>query len=62
MVFSLILIAFVTHWLPSQTKENYRGLFIRTPIVVKAIIFVVAVFVIYQFKTAEFQPFIYFRF
>ncbi len=62
LVFSLILIAFIIHWLPSQTKENYRGLFIRTPIVVKIFIFLIAVFVIYQFKTAELQPFIYFRF
>jgi hypothetical protein len=61
-IFALIIIAFVIHWLPSQTKENYRGLFIRTPLVVKIFIFVIAAFIIYQFKTAELQPFIYFKF
>ncbi|MBU0765238.1 MAG: MBOAT family protein [Bacteroidetes bacterium] len=62
IVFSLILTAFVIHWLPSRVKESYRGRFIKSPIWLKGIIIVVIVFIIYQFRSSELQPFIYFRF
>ncbi len=61
-VFSIIITGFVIHWLPSSWKELYRGLFIRTPIYLKIVIILVIVFVIYQVKSAEIQPFIYFQF
>lgn len=61
-VFMLIVIAMAIHWLPSGIKEYYRGLFIRSPIIVKILLAVIVVFVIYQVKTAGTQPFIYFRF
>ncbi len=61
-VFSLMLLAMVIHWLPSGFKEYYRGLFIRTPTALKVIVVVLVVFVIYQLRTAEIQPFIYFQF
>lgn len=61
-VFSIIVVAMIIHWLPSRFKEFYRGLFIRTPVVVKLLFIVVLVFVIYQVKSAAIQPFIYFRF
>ncbi|MGE0076748.1 MAG: MBOAT family protein [Bacteroidales bacterium] len=61
-IFSLILFGFVIHWLPFSIKEWYRGVFIDTNIYVKAIAILIAVILIIQFKTAEVQPFIYFRF
>lgn len=61
-IVGLIVVTFIIHWLPSQTKENYRGLFISTPLVIKILIFVGVIFIIYQFKTAGIQPFIYFKF
>lgn len=61
-IFLLIITGFVLHWLPSSLKETYRGFFIRTPIYVKIMIFLVTVFIIYQIKSAEIQPFIYFQF
>ncbi|KAB2870257.1 MAG: MBOAT family protein [Bacteroidales bacterium] len=61
-VFALILIGFVMHWLPFRTKEWCRGKFIDLNILLKIVVIVIAVIVILQFKTAEIQPFIYFRF
>ncbi|MBI4648968.1 MAG: MBOAT family protein [Bacteroidia bacterium] len=61
-VFFLIIMAFVLHWLPSEWKEQYRGWFIKTPIYVKGIIIVLIVFFIYQIKSSDIQPFIYFKF
>ncbi len=60
--FLIILLGFVVHWLPAWFKENYRGWFIKSNIIVKIIIVVLVVFIIYQAKSAEIQPFIYFQF
>jgi alginate O-acetyltransferase complex protein AlgI len=61
-VFLLMLLAYSIHWLPGSFKEQYRGWFITTPIYVKLVICVVVVLIIFQFKTAVLQPFIYFQF
>lgn len=60
--FILISFAFVVHWLPFNFKENYRGWFIKSHIFIKAIIVIIVVFILYQAKSAEIQPFIYFQF
>ena len=61
-VFVLILWAYIFHFLPSQFKEEYRGLFIKLPLIIKIFIFVLLAIVIYQFNQSGMQPFIYFRF
>jgi D-alanyl-lipoteichoic acid acyltransferase DltB (MBOAT superfamily) len=61
-VFSLILLAFFIHWLPVTTKEFYKNYFIGIPYFVKALVVVLVVFILYQVKSAEIQPFIYFQF
>lgn len=62
MVFIVMLIGLVVHWLSSDFKEKYQNWFIKSPIYVKVLIAVVAVFLIYQAHSAELQPFIYFQF
>ncbi len=61
-----VMIAFVVgmiiHWLPTRWKRWYRLNFAMMPTWVILIATVVAVAVIYQFITAEQQPFIYFQF
>jgi D-alanyl-lipoteichoic acid acyltransferase DltB (MBOAT superfamily) len=59
---SLMFIALVIHWMPVRWKEFYRGTFIRIPLVAKVIVVVVVAMVIFQVKSADLQPFIYFRF
>ena len=61
-VLVLIVIGYLIHWLPSRLKEWYRGVYIKWPIIIKAILFILLFFVLYQVKSTEFQPFIYFRF
>ncbi len=62
IVLILMLIAYVVHWLPVKTKDWYRNMFINSPHWVKVLVAIAAVFLIYQFRTAEIQPFIYFQF
>lgn len=58
----ITLIGFVFHWLPTSFKENYRGWFIESNLIVKILIVVLVVFILIQAKSAEIQPFIYFQF
>ncbi len=61
-VWSLILLGFVIHWLPSKYKNLYKGYFVLSPTWVKITISVGIVFLLAQFVSADIQPFIYFQF
>ncbi len=62
LFFVLIIWGFALHWLPEQFKEMFRGFFINWPLIFKILFAIFLVFFIYQFQTAELQPFIYFQF
>ncbi len=61
-VFLLFLLGMVIHWLPEDWKRRYRLAFASLPLPVMSIVCILAVLVIYQFVSAEMQPFIYFQF
>lgn len=61
-VFLLFIAGMVIHWLPTRTKRRYRITFARLPLPVICLCAILAVFFVYQFVTAELQPFIYFQF
>ena len=62
IVFTLFGVGMVIHWLPERWKRWYRVNFALLPIWLIGLIVVLAVFVLYQFITADLQPFIYFQF
>jgi hypothetical protein len=57
-----MLVGFGTHWFPVTWKESIRGLFIKLPLAVKVAIAALVVMALLQVKSADVQPFIYFRF
>lgn len=61
-VFILFAIGMVIHWLPERWKRRYRISFAMLPVWAMLLITVAAVFGLYQFVTADLQPFIYFQF
>lgn len=61
-IFAVMLFGYIVHWLPSNTKQAYKEIFISFPQWVKATGVVVVVFIIWQVRTADLQPFIYFQF
>lgn len=61
-IFLITILGFTIHWLPSRFKESYRGWFIKSHIILKVIIASLVIFILYQVKSAEIQPFIYFQF
>jgi alginate O-acetyltransferase complex protein AlgI len=61
-VLFLMAAGYFVHFLPEKFKESYRGLFIKIPLAVQIVIIVLTGFLLYQMRTTEIMPFIYFRF
>lgn len=60
--FILFVVGMIIHWIPDRWKRWYRYNFAVMPIWLMLIVVVATVFVLYQFITADLQPFIYFQF
>ena len=61
-VVAMFVAGMVIHWLPTNWKRRYRLWFSAMPIWAIVIAVCIAIAVIYQFVTADVQPFIYFQF
>lgn len=61
-VFLLFLFGMIVHWLPVRFKRRYRLWMATMPMWLLLLITVSTVFIVYQFVTADLQPFIYFQF
>jgi D-alanyl-lipoteichoic acid acyltransferase DltB (MBOAT superfamily) len=61
-VFLLFILGMMIHWMPERWKRWYRIHFALIPLWVIGIVVVAVVFWVYQFITADLQPFIYFQF
>ena len=59
LVFAL---GMIIHWLPDRFKRLYRYYFASAPLVLQMFFTIIAIFIIYQFMSADSQPFIYFQF
>jgi alginate O-acetyltransferase complex protein AlgI len=60
--FLLIAVGYAIHFLPEKVKESYRGLFIRIPLAAQMIAIMVVAILLFQMRSTEVIPFIYFRF
>ena len=61
-VFIVMLLGYITHWLPYKTKDWILTQFIKSHIVIKGVIATIVAIICYQTYAADFQPFIYFQF
>ena len=61
-VVAMFVAGMVIHWLPTNWKRRYRLMFSAMPLWLIVLIVCFAIIVIYQFVTADMQPFIYFQF
>ncbi|MDY0103382.1 MAG: MBOAT family O-acyltransferase [Lentimicrobium sp.] len=62
MVFLMMLLGYISHWLPYRTKARIAEFYGRSHISVKVIAAVFTGVLCYQAYSASFQPFIYFQF
>ena len=61
-VFLLMIVGYIIHFLPESIKESYRGLFIRIPLIAQLAVIMLVAILLFQMRTTEVMPFIYFRF
>ncbi|MCF0211905.1 MAG: MBOAT family protein [Bacteroidales bacterium] len=61
-VFLMFTLGMGIHWLPERFKRRYRLWFAQMPLWLMALVVAAVVFIVYQFVTADLQPFIYFQF
>jgi len=62
LVFGVMILGYLTHWVNQGWKLKWINRFIATPIGAKVVITIVVIFIIYQSWSADLQPFIYFQF
>jgi len=58
----LMVVTYIIHMLPERTKESYRGLFIKIPLVAQLAVVMLVAILLFRMSTTEVMPFIYFRF
>ena len=58
----LMLLGYVLHFMPESLSAKTRGFVTRCPLVVKALLIVILVWIVIQIKSSDVQPFIYFQF
>lgn len=62
IIFALIVIGYLIHFVPEKLKSWSRELVINTPLAGKAILLTIAIWIAIQFRFADLQPFLYFQF
>ena len=62
LVFWVMLLGYISHWLPSNLKGKIVDVYSQSPMPVKALTAVVVGILCYQAFSTDFQPFIYFQF
>lgn len=58
----LMLLGYVTHFLPDRIENYTCAQLVRSPLTVKVAVLVAVIFVVMQVKSSEILPFIYFQF
>lgn len=62
LVFFVILVGYLIHWIPEKNKEQYRLKFAQLSFPKMGLATIIIVFFIYQLMSGSMQPFIYFQF
>lgn len=61
-VFSLIVIGYILHMIPRNVENYYQKLIYKSPFILQAMYFILVLFIVVQFRSADVQAFIYFQF
>jgi alginate O-acetyltransferase complex protein AlgI len=62
LIFSLIIAGFLVHFLPEMLKEKTRLFVIHASLYTKVAMLVLVIWIVVQFRFADLQPFLYFKF
>ena len=61
-VFLVMLVGYITHWVPQTSKNYVENLYAKSPVFIKIILGAMIGMICYQAFSYDFQPFIYFQF
>ncbi|MBR1667216.1 MAG: MBOAT family protein [Bacteroidaceae bacterium] len=59
---ALMLLGYVLHFMPESLSDKAKTLVTKSPLLVKALLIVLLIWVVIQIKSSDVQPFIYFQF
>tara|TARA_B100001939_G_C16827436_1_gene567096 strand:- start:700 stop:954 length:255 start_codon:yes stop_codon:yes gene_type:complete len=62
LVFALMVIGYLIHFLPKKFEYKIELMLGRTPLIGQAVLLAIIVWFVAQFKSSDIQPFIYFQF
>ncbi|MDO4771333.1 MBOAT family protein [Porphyromonas sp.] len=62
MVFGIMLFGYAAHMLPRRALSGLENGITRSPLILKSLYIAIVIFIIFQVKSADVQPFIYFQF
>lgn len=62
LVFILIVIGYVSHYVPQKMEDAVQKFITNLPLLGKALLIAAVIWLVAQFKAADIQPFIYFQF
>ena len=62
LIFALILLGYLLHFLPEKFYDKLRLIIIGSPLLAKVAMLVVVIWIVIQFRFADLQPFLYFKF
>ena len=58
----LILTGFVFHWMPDSYNNALQKTLSKAPVILQSLLLAIVIWILFQFRSAEIQPFIYFQF
>ncbi|MCB5267450.1 MAG: MBOAT family protein, partial [Candidatus Cloacimonetes bacterium] len=58
----LIVVGFLAHWQPDSWERGITRTLARVPFVMQSLILAIVIWVLFQARSADIQPFIYFQF
>jgi hypothetical protein len=61
-VFLLMALGYALHFTPQRLSDACSNAVVRMPLVAKALLMILLIYLVIQMKSAQIQPFIYFQF
>lgn len=58
----LIIIGYLAHWQPDSWEKGYAKALAKVPLVLQSLALAVVIWILFQARSADIQPFIYFQF
>ncbi|MDD4310095.1 MAG: MBOAT family protein [Candidatus Cloacimonetes bacterium] len=62
LVAILMAAGYLFHWMPDKFELGFQNVLRRTPVLVQSLLLAIVIWILFQARSADIQPFIYFQF